>query len=91
MLAVERRSWYQLGIGIKVVLSRWRLWRQEQLECLRRRATAELVRSPDGRYEEEQGSGGVTCFSLIGSPVYLMLLVHILFSFRSSLWFMFRV
>ena len=52
--------------GSKVVLSRQRHWREEQLECLRRRAKAKLDSSPSGRYEDEQGSGGVAFFRLIG-------------------------
>ena len=62
---------YTRSVSSKVVLSRQRHWREEQLEYLRRRAKAELVRSPGGRYDEELDSVGVACFSLIGGPILL--------------------
>ena len=83
---------YTRSVSNKEMLSRRRHWREDQLDCLRRRVKAKLVRSPGGRYEEEDGSGGVACFSLIGSPIHLMLLVYsVVFSFASSLWFLCRV
>ena len=72
------------------MLSRRRHWREEQLECLRRRGKTKLVRGTGGLYKEEQGSGGIAFFSVIGSPIHLMMLVHSVFSFASSLWFLSR-
>ena len=59
---------YTRSVGRKEVLSR-RHWREEKLECLRRRAKAKLVRRPGGEYEGEEGDGGIACFSLIGIPI----------------------
>ena len=75
------------SVGSKKVLSRRRHWREDQLECLRRRAKAKLIRSCGVQYEEEQGRGGIASFSIKGVPVFLMLLVNSVFSFAFSLWF----
>ena len=56
---------YTRSVSSKEVMSRRRHWREEQLDCLHRRAKAKLVRSPGERYEEEQGCGGVACFSCV--------------------------
>ena len=63
-----------------------------QLGSLHRRAKAKLVRNKDGRYDEEQGNGGVICFSLIGCPDCTTLVVYAgAFSFACSLWVLRRI
>ena len=72
------------SVGNKELRSMRRRWRKEQLECLHRRAKARLVRGENGRYEEKQGSGGISCLRRKGSPVCMMLLVHGVYTFAFS-------
>ena len=40
------------------------------------RAKVELVQMGDGRYKKKQGNDSAACFSMIGCPVCMMLLVR---------------
>ena len=78
-------------VGIWEVLSRRQRWREEQLDCLHMGATARLVRKGDIRYVEAKGNWSAACFSMMGCPVCIMLLVDCEVSFAFSLWVFRRV
>ena len=50
------------SVGSKEARLKWRSRREEQRECLHRKAETILVRTESGQYEEKQGSGGAVCF-----------------------------